>query len=129
MRFDVEADRTDCELQLIEETDGVLDRVDLPPLQTLFGGDVSITYPRYPHDTDVNNPLPLEFAAYGTAPAANGHVTGTMTPCDTPPTDIEEEDPQGNWTLNCYIVNPSPPCTLTVSQVGSNPDSSDHLYF
>jgi len=85
--------------------------------------DVVITYPQAAND----NPIPLEFVAYGTA-GPGVAVTGVMSSCD-PTTDIEQDDAAPDWSLYCYIVNPNPPCTLTVSQAGSNPATSAGLQF
>ena len=106
-------------LQIIDgATTAVLDLSTDIDITSSFGG---ITYPP-PNTQD----LPLEFAAYGTANAGNP-VSGTMSNCDLPPkTEIREDEPPPDWTLYCYIVNPTPPCTLTVKQgaatvVGASP--------
>lgn len=71
---------------------------------------VNITWPA------LDDEVPYEFLATGTADPAGGDVSGTMTNCDTPPTSIEQYDPPPNWSLYCSIVNPTPPCVLTVTQ-------------
>ncbi len=121
LRFQVEASPGKTyTVQIVDENGQELASstgIDLSPDPSKSRDPVKITYP---HDSD--NPIPLEFVAYGTADAAGGDVSGTMTNCDTPPTDIEEEEPPPDWTLYCYIVNPSPPsCDLTVSQDEADP--------
>lgn len=77
-------------------------------------GSVTISYPGS-NDTSV----PLEFTAYGTA-TGTAAVTGTMSNCD-PTTDIAQQTPPFpplDWNLYCDIVDPNPPCTLTVTQSG-----------
>jgi hypothetical protein len=100
-------------LHLIDDSTGKdiasCDDIDISPVVGGFYGGIQVIYPQGNTDN-----IPLEFAAYGTAdPSVD--VSGTMSNCD-PATAIDEINPPANWTLYCYIVNPNPPCTLTVRQ-------------
>lgn len=113
-----------CTLRLIDKMDNSV----LAECPNISAGaeevDVSITDP-----TKNTTNLPQEFVATGTADASGGDVSGTMSNCDTPPSEVDEIDPPPDWTLYCYIVNPVPPCTLTVTQGTMSKDSVGGLAF
>jgi hypothetical protein len=137
LRFEVQpVQGEEYTLKIIDEDGGQelgSTGIDLSHAQARQGlsrgkGIVEITFPHDPEDTGMGNPLPLEFAAYGTADPAGPNVKGTLSNCD-PATDIEQADPPEDWTLDCFIVNPQPPCTLTVEQTGSLPADTPNLFF
>jgi hypothetical protein len=114
-------------LWIADKTDGRLlacsVNLDLAAQPSKESGPVNIGYP---HEGD--DPIPVEFIASGTAPQAGGDVHGTMSNCDQVDSVILQIQKPPNWLLYCDIVDPNPPCTLTVKQ-GTNGDASGGLTF
>jgi hypothetical protein len=127
-RFKIEGDAGETFTIKLNDGDGPdgapLDSVDVvlsDSIEKEFGL-VVITYPLQGDD-----PIPLEFVAYGTAVSGGGPVTATLVPCDS--FEADQIDPAPNWTLYCYVVNPNPPCTLTVKQGAHSSDPDSGLTF
>jgi hypothetical protein len=113
-------------LRILDDLDGHemkhSDEVDLTP--TPGGSLVDGLTISYPHATP-DNPLPLEFTAYGQGDPSPAPPLVTGTTSNTGGgTVVRPVAAAPHWGLYCSVSNPQQPCNLTVSQGTANQTSA-----